>query len=91
MEMLLQSRDLATADAGYEIELLPALPKVWPNGSVKGLRARGGFQVDIVWKEGRLVSAKAKSLAGNPVRLRYGAVTRELKLNAGKEFQWDGK
>lgn len=73
------------------IELLPALPKAWPDGEVKGLRARGGYEVDIAWKGGRLASARVRSLLGQPVQLRYAGHTRELKIEKGGAAQWDGK
>ena len=82
--MLLQSH------AG-EIELLPALPKAWPAGSVKGLRARGGFDVDIAWNDGKLVSAAVRSIIGTPATLRYGDRTIPLALRPGESKTISGE
>jgi alpha-L-fucosidase 2 len=83
-EMLLQSQE-------GEINLLPALPSAWPTGSVKGLRARGNFTVDIKWKSGKLVSATIQSLGGNLCRLRYGSETLVIpKTRKNQIFSWDG-
>jgi len=53
-----------------EIEILPALPKAWPAGSVKGLRARSGFEVDATWKDGKLVETAVRALQGGSAQLR---------------------
>jgi len=83
-EMLLQSQN-------DEIQILPALPKAWANGNVTGLRARGGFEVDITWRDGQLVNTTIHSLNGNPIRLRYGNTAKVVNSKKGQTFQWDGK
>ena len=72
-EMLVQSH------AGT-IRLLPALPKQWPNGSVSGLRARGGFVVDLQWKNGMLAKAVIHSTAGQPCTIAYRDQLRQLEI-----------
>jgi alpha-L-fucosidase 2 len=81
-EMLMQSH-------GEEIELLPALPKAWPNGSIRGLRARGGFEVDLAWEKGILVRATVRSITGTSCRLRYGSRTTALTLRPGAAKTWN--
>jgi alpha-L-fucosidase 2 len=83
-EMLMQSRPGETV-------LLPALPKAWPSGSVKGLRARGGFEVDVTWKDGKLLEASLRSLNGASTQLRYGSLTRDVKLAKAGTFSWNGQ
>ena len=83
-EMFLQSHR-QTPQGVYELDLLPALPSVWPDGAVHGLRARGGFSLDLVWKAGRLSLAVLYAHQGGRCRLRSAvpvAVLRDGQLLA---------
>lgn len=76
-EMLLQSQD-------GDIHILPALPDAWPDGQVKGLRARGNFDVDITWRGGKLTEVRIRSNSGVPCMLRYQRQTLSVALKKGK-------
>jgi alpha-L-fucosidase 2 len=73
-----------------EIELLPALPKAWATGSVKGLRARGGFEVDITWRNGKLASATIRGPKNANCKVRFGDELVDVKLNRRGEVTFDG-
>ncbi|HEY7087166.1 MAG TPA: glycoside hydrolase family 95 protein, partial [Tepidisphaeraceae bacterium] len=85
-EMLIQShvRDPKTGE--FEIQLLPALPKAWAKGSVTGLRARGGFEVDVAWENGKMIKAEITSHLGQPVRVQFGDQVRQIKTEPGKIY-----
>jgi alpha-L-fucosidase 2 len=78
-EMLLQSHD-------GDITLLPALPKAWSTGAFKGLRARGGFEVNAAWVDGSLERAEIVSLDGGVARVRFGATLREWPTTRGETY-----
>jgi alpha-L-fucosidase 2 len=78
-EMLLQSH-------GGQINVLPAIPKAWTSGHVKGLCARGGFVVEIEWVDGVLSELKILSMTGGNCKVRYNLRTAETRTEKGKQY-----
>ena len=76
-EMLMQS-------GNNQIELLPALPEQWKDGSVSGLCARGGFEVNFKWKDGKVRDCSMKAKTNSTVTLLYNGQQKTIRLKAGK-------
>ncbi len=94
-EMLLQSQEryvdpAAPGEDRYYVDVLPALPHAWADGSAKGLRARGGFEVDLSWRGGRLQAAAIRSVAGTACQVRYAGKTLPLSMKPGESVTLDG-
>lgn len=81
-EMLLQSH-------AEEIELLPALPTAWPNGNINGLMARGGFEIDQYWENGKLLKVEILSKLGNQCVVRYNDKVTQLETVKEKVYVLD--
>jgi alpha-L-fucosidase 2 len=88
-EMLLQSH--TREGDRFVLKLLPALPDAWAEGEVRGLRARGGFEVDLSWKNGKLVRARIRSDMGRPLVLRCRGESRSFETRPGQRIVWDGR
>jgi alpha-L-fucosidase 2 len=90
-EMLLQSHRRGPDGTTPVVHLLPALPSAWPSGRVEGLRARGGFSVDVEWKDGRLAWATLRSERGGRCAVQYGERTLALGTRPGETVRLDGE
>jgi alpha-L-fucosidase 2 len=95
VEMLLQSHDpygtptsltpVESGDAAF-LHLLPALPSAFPNGTVSGLCARGGLEVAISWRDGKLVKATLAAKESKPLKVRYAGKETEIHATAGQTY-----
>jgi alpha-L-fucosidase 2 len=86
-EMILQSH-LRDENGNYILDILPALPSALPFGKINGICARGGFEIDIQWQDGKLVDLKILSKLGNPCSIRYEDRVVLLDTKAGKKYEF---
>jgi len=71
-------------DNQYIIHMLPALPSIWPSGTIKGIKARGGFELDMTWDNGKLIAYSIHSLSGNKVKILIGEKMSNIHLRKGE-------
>jgi hypothetical protein len=83
--MLVQSQLTDEAGGPWVIRLLPCLPEAWPDGRLRGVRCRGGFELDIAWRNAKLESVTISSLRGEACRLEYGEYNALLRLQPGEK------
>jgi hypothetical protein len=81
-EMLIQS-------SMYEINLLPVLPAQWPEGKIEGVRARGGFIIDLEWQNSKPHKVTVKSVLGNKSKLKFDNKTWDINLSEGGVKTWN--
>ena len=76
-------------DAPYILHLLPALPSAWPSGKINGLKARGGFEVDLQWENGQLVNATIRANRDGKFRVyAEGDLSDVISLQKGQSMAW---
>jgi len=85
--MLVQSLMPEEPDGPWIIRLLPCLPDAWPEGSLRGVRCRGGFEADLSWRAGVLEKADIRSLRGKPCRVVYGARSVDITPGKGETYR----
>ena len=78
--MLMQSTE-------NSISLLPALPEQWKDGSVEGICARGGFVVDMTWKDGKVVGLRVTARTGGKTQLCFNGQKKRVSLKAGESWE----
>ena len=83
-ELLVQSHE------GF-LSLLPSLPREWTEGRITGLRARGGFELDLEWKNAKLTGVRILASNPGPVKVRYGALSAQLTLVGGQTVRLNGE
>jgi len=92
-EVGIDKSKIGNRKSAFLLHLLPALPKAWPTGSVKGLCARGGYEVDIEWKDGKLTRATIRNVSSptGECAVRYGDITETIVVPRGESRVFTGE
>ena len=81
--------DESLVDAPYILHLLPALPTAWSRGKIHGLRARGGFEVDLQWNDNQLTQATIRATSDGSFRIYWdGKLSETISLKQGRSTVW---